>query len=88
MDIADSAEYKELSDNQKQLQKIGMGFGLSYRGSKHELKLKILKYKENSTDPNVNLKEVARKKYMSMVVPDIKAELMKRKLVFSKYIQI
>ena len=55
MDITDSAEYKELSDNQKQLQKIAMGFGLSYRGSKHELKLKILKYKENSTDPNVNI---------------------------------
>ena len=59
MDIADSAEYKELSDNQKQLQKIAMDFGLSYSGSKHELKLKILKYKENSADPNVNLKEVA-----------------------------
>ena len=75
--------YKNLPDNLNQLRKIVIENGLSYRGTKHDLKVKILKNNLNASTNSA--KEKARKKFSSMIIPDLKEELKKRNLNISKY---
>ena len=76
--------YINLPDNLNKLRKIVIENGISYRGTKHELKLKILKNKLNCG--TTSAKDIARKKYLSMIIPELKEELKKRNLNTSKYI--